>query len=104
MNLLVSTDMSYIFHSVLQKSVFFLNTFSGLMRMLIVEPDLITDNGYLEHVIKFAINCGVIDQWKLARTHGFPPNEDMEEEMEPDPNGIRSISEREYCTLNQSVS
>lgn len=65
------------------------------MRMLTVQPDLITDNEYLERTLKYAIDCGVIDQWKLARTRGFPPKEDMEE-VEPDPNGIRSISEKEY--------
>ncbi|CAL5396426.1 unnamed protein product [Camellia sinensis] len=72
---------------------------AALMRMLTVQPHLITDKGYLEQSVKYAINCGVIDQWRLARTVGFPPKEGMEENVEPDPNGIRSITEREYRTL-----
>lgn len=68
------------------------------MRMLTVQPDLITDKGYLEHTIKYAIDCGVIDQWILAQKCGFPPREDMEE-VTPDPNGIRSVTEREYRTV-----
>ncbi|CAL5338584.1 unnamed protein product [Camellia sinensis] len=71
----------------------------SLMRMLTVQPHLITDKGYLEQSVKYAVNCGVIDQWRLARTVGFPPKEGMEENVEPDPNGIRSITEREYRTL-----
>ncbi|KAK9129139.1 hypothetical protein Sjap_009626 [Stephania japonica] len=73
---------------------------AGLMRMLTVQPDLITDKEYLDTSIKYAINCGVIDQWILGRTRGFPPNEDLEEELVPDPNGIRSITEKEFRTLN----
>ena len=85
--------------------------------MLTVQPDLITDKGYLERTIEYAIDCGVIDQWLVARTRGFPPREGIEEEGEeeeereqgeeeavPDPNGIRSITEREYRTLVESVS
>ena len=83
--------------------------------MLTVQPDLITDKGYLERTIEYAIDCGVIDQWLVARTCGFPPREGIEEEGEeeqekeqeevfPDPNGIRSITEREYRTLVESVS
>lgn len=85
--------------------------------MLSVQPDLITDKGYLEHTIKYAIDCGVVDQWLVARTRGFPPREGIEdggegekeqeeeeEEAVPDPNGIRSITEKEYRTLVESVS
>lgn len=68
------------------------------MRKLSVELDLITDKGYLEHSIKYAINCGVIDQWIQGRVRGFPPREDMEDVI-PDSNGIKSISEREYRTV-----
>lgn len=84
--------------------------------MLSVQPDLITDKGYLEHTIKYAIDCGVIDQWIVSRTRGFPPKEGIQEEGEkeqdeedddddtvPDPNGIRSISEREHRTLVESA-
>ncbi|XP_043706211.1 fructokinase-like 2, chloroplastic isoform X2 [Telopea speciosissima] len=73
---------------------------AALLRMLTVQPHLITDKGYLEHTIKYAIDCGVIDQWKLSRTCGFPPQEEMEEEVVSDPDGIRSITEMEYRTLN----
>ncbi|KAL6983314.1 Fructokinase-like 2, chloroplastic [Sarracenia purpurea var. burkii] len=72
---------------------------AALMRMLTVQPHLINDKGYLEHTVKYAINCGVIDHWLTTRTRGFPPREGMEENVEPDPNGIRSITEREYRTL-----
>ncbi|KAK1551952.1 hypothetical protein Q3G72_007899 [Acer saccharum] len=72
---------------------------AGLMRMLTVQPHLITDKGYLERSIKYAIDCGVIDQWLLGRVRGFPPNDDMEEEVEPDENGIKSVTEKEYRTV-----
>nr|DAD31499.1 TPA_asm: hypothetical protein HUJ06_010350 [Nelumbo nucifera] len=75
---------------------------AALLRMLTVQPHLITDKGYLEHTIKYAINCGVIDQWLVGRTRGFPPKEGMEEEIVPDPNGIKSITEMEYRTLGPS--
>lgn len=76
---------------------------AGLMRMLTVQPDLITDKGYLEHSIRYAIDCGVIDQWIQGRVRGFPAREDMEE-ITPDPDGIKSISETEYRTVVGSVS
>ncbi|CAL8095340.1 unnamed protein product [Prunus armeniaca] len=75
---------------------------AALMRMLTVQPHLITDKEYLEHTIKYAIDCGVIDQWLLGRERGFPPKEDTEEVV-PDPDGIRSLTEMEYRTL-ESVS
>lgn len=68
------------------------------MRMLSVQPHLVTDKGYLEHSIKYAINCGVIDQWLLGRTCGYPPNDDSEE-VTADKNGIRSITEVEFRTV-----
>ncbi|XVE74366.1 hypothetical protein DITRI_Ditri12bG0011000 [Diplodiscus trichospermus] len=94
---------------------------AALLRMLTIQPDLITDKGYLERTIRYAIDCGVIDQWLVARSRGFPPREGIkeegeeekenqqeegeeEEEVVPDPNGIRSITEREYRTLVESVS
>lgn len=77
---------------------------SAIMRMLTVQPDLITDKGYLEHSIKYAIDCGVIDQWKLGRVHGFPPREEMKDDITPDPYGIKSISETEYRTILEPVS
>ncbi|KAK4762493.1 hypothetical protein SAY86_008261 [Trapa natans] len=72
---------------------------AALMRMLTVQPHLATDKGYLEHSIKYAIDCGVIDQWLVARTRGFPPKEGQEEMVMPDPNGILSVTEKEYRTL-----
>ncbi|PNY05072.1 fructokinase-2 [Trifolium pratense] len=76
---------------------------AAIMRMLTVQPDLITDKGYLEHSIKYAIDCGVIDQWILGRVRGFPPKEDMED-ISPDPYGIKTITETEYRTLLEPVS
>lgn len=73
--------------------------------MLTVQPDLMNDKGYLERTARYAIECGVVDQWLLAQTRGYPPKDDMEEEdddeddeVESDPDGIRLITEREYRT------
>ncbi|XP_030491644.1 fructokinase-like 2, chloroplastic [Cannabis sativa] len=77
---------------------------AAFLRMLSVQPDRITDKGYLERTIRYAIDCGVIDQWALGRVRGFPPKEGMEEEVVPDENGIRSITEMEYRTVVESVS
>ncbi|KAI3900272.1 hypothetical protein MKW92_042448 [Papaver armeniacum] len=77
---------------------------AGLMRMLAVQPHLITDTGYLERTICYAIDCGVIDQWLLARTRGFPPKEDMDEDLCTDENGTRSITHRQYRTLEPASS
>ncbi|CAN8239009.1 unnamed protein product [Cochlearia groenlandica] len=84
---------------------------AGLIRMLTVQPDLMNDKGYLERTARYAIECGVVDQWLLAQTRGYPPKDDMddeeedddedvdvEDEVESDPDGIRSITEREYRT------
>lgn len=71
--------------------------------MLTVQPHLITDKEYLERAVKYAINCGVIDQWIVTRQNGFPAKEGLEEEDEdegiPDLNGIRSITERQFRTV-----
>ncbi|XP_004297219.1 PREDICTED: fructokinase-like 2, chloroplastic [Fragaria vesca subsp. vesca] len=75
---------------------------AALMRMLTVQPHLVTDREYLEHSIKYAIDCGVIDQWLLGRSRGFPPREDMEDVV-TDPDGIRSVTEMEYRTLPDEV-
>ncbi|PON79716.1 Carbohydrate kinase [Parasponia andersonii] len=77
---------------------------AAFLRMLTVQLELITDKGYLEHIIKYAIDCGVIDQWALGRERGFPPKEGMEEEVIPDEYGIRSITEKEYRTIVESAS
>ncbi|XP_010415552.1 PREDICTED: fructokinase-like 2, chloroplastic isoform X3 [Camelina sativa] len=79
---------------------------AGLIRMLTVQPDLMNNKGYLERTARYAIECGVVDQWLQAQTRGYPPKDDMEEvddddeedEVESDPDGIRSITEREYRT------
>ncbi|KAH7660639.1 Fructokinase protein [Dioscorea alata] len=68
---------------------------AALMRMLTVQPHLITDKNYLEHMSKYAINCGVIDQWMLARIRGFPPRDSMEGRL-TGYGSTRSISERDY--------
>ncbi|KAL5100046.1 hypothetical protein RYX36_004373 [Vicia faba] len=77
---------------------------AAIMRMLTVQPDLITDKGYLEHSIKYAIDCGVIDQWINGRVRGIPPEEDMEGDINPDSFGIKSITETEYRTILEPVS
>ncbi|KNA05487.1 hypothetical protein SOVF_189900 isoform A [Spinacia oleracea] len=74
---------------------------AALMRMLAVQPHLITDKEYLERSVKYAINCGVIEQWIVTRQQGYPPKvgiEEDEEETIPDPSGIRSTTEREFRT------
>ncbi|XP_073269530.1 fructokinase-like 2, chloroplastic isoform X2 [Primulina huaijiensis] len=71
---------------------------AGILRMLTVQPHLICDKGYLERTIRYAISCGVIDQWLQGRSRGFPPKEGMDD-VEPDMNGIKSITEREYRTI-----
>ncbi|KAH6823115.1 fructolike protein [Perilla frutescens var. hirtella] len=76
---------------------------AGLMRMLTVQPHLISDKGYLEKTIKYAINCGVIDQWLQARALGYPAKEGMDDVVS-DAHGIRSITEKEYRTLVPSSS
>ncbi|KAG5521357.1 hypothetical protein RHGRI_033799 [Rhododendron griersonianum] len=70
---------------------------AGLMRMLTNQPHLITDKGYLGETIKYAVNCGVVEQWLLTRNVGYPPKEGME--VKPNAYGIRSITEEEYRTL-----
>lgn len=80
---------------------------AALMRMLTVQPHLITDREYLERAVKYAVNCGVIEQWIVTRQQGFPPQEYMEEDEEesiPDPNGIRSVTEREFRTVMPVLS
>lgn len=71
---------------------------SGIMRMLTVQPHLISDKGYLERTLKYAVSCGVIDQWLQAQKLGYPAKEGMED-VESDPHGIKSITEKEYRTL-----
>ncbi|KAL3511029.1 hypothetical protein ACH5RR_030430 [Cinchona calisaya] len=72
---------------------------AGILRMLTVQPHLLTDKGYLERTIKYAVSCGVIDQWLHAQQRGFPAKEGMEEDVIPDSSGIRSITEKEFRTL-----
>ena len=73
------------------------------MRMLTVQPHLATDKGYLEHMIKYAIDCGVIDQWLLARMQGFPPKKAMEVSSPSEFSAVRSITEREYRTVEEQA-
>ncbi|OIT30815.1 PREDICTED: fructokinase-like 2, chloroplastic [Nicotiana attenuata] len=72
---------------------------AGIIRMLTVQPHLMTDKGYLERTLKYAISCGVVDQWLQARRLGYPPKEGMEDDVVPDDHGIKSVTEREYRTL-----
>ncbi|RWV87509.1 hypothetical protein GW17_00050487 [Ensete ventricosum] len=72
---------------------------AALLRMLTVQPHLVTDKGYLEHTIKYAINCGVIDQWLFARICGFPPKEGMDVAEEDEDRRFKSITERESRTV-----
>lgn len=76
---------------------------SGIMRMLTIQPHLMTDKMYLERTIKYAISCGVIDQWLQARSLGYPPKEGMEDVV-PDINGLKSITEREYRSIVPTTS
>ncbi|KAI0498453.1 hypothetical protein KFK09_019339 [Dendrobium nobile] len=76
---------------------------AALMRMLTVQPHLITDKGYLEHMIKYAINCAVIDQWLLARIVGFPPKEGADPSSQTERRFL-SISEKEYRTVEKAIS
>lgn len=77
---------------------------SALMRMLTVQPHLLTDKGYLEHTIKYAIDCGVIDQWLAARLCGFPPKEGMKVSPSSEFSAIRSITERGYRTVAEHMA
>ncbi|KAL8150224.1 hypothetical protein V2J09_020032 [Rumex salicifolius] len=73
---------------------------AALMRMLVVQPHLITDKEYLEHTIKYAVDCGVIDQWILGRQRGYPLFEGVEDtDIIPDEHGITSLTEREFRTV-----
>lgn len=72
----------------------------GLMSKLIVQPHLMTDKEYLVHSIDYAINRGVTEQWMQARTWGYPPKHGMEDnEIFPDPNGFKTITEKAYRSL-----
>lgn len=73
---------------------------AGLMNKLIVQPHLMTDKEYLVHSIDYAINRGVTEQWLQARTRGYPPKPGMEDEdFFPDPNGLKTITEKAFRTL-----
>ncbi|KAF8722079.1 hypothetical protein HU200_022711 [Digitaria exilis] len=74
---------------------------AALMRMLAVNPHLITDKVYLHKAVKHAIKCGVIDQWVLARERGFLPKERGDPTSEE--YGVSSITEREYRTLPDAL-
>lgn len=74
---------------------------AALMRMLVINPHLITDKVYLHKAVKHAIKCGVIDQWVLARERGFLPKERADPTSEQ--YEVRSITEREYRTLPDAM-
>lgn len=79
----------------------FFHIFSALMRMLAANPHLVTDKVYLHKAVKYAIKCGVIDQWILARERGFLPKE--REDPTNEQYEVRSITEREYRTLPDAL-
>ncbi|KAM0015937.1 putative fructokinase [Helianthus debilis subsp. tardiflorus] len=73
---------------------------AGLVSKLIVQPHLMTNKEYLIHSIDYAINRGVTEQWLQARTRGYPPKPGMEDDVFfPDPNGLRTITEKAFRTL-----
>nr|APF31927.1 putative fructokinase 3 [Saccharum spontaneum] len=74
---------------------------AALMRMLIINPHLVTDKVYLHKAVKHAIKCGVIDQWMLARERGFLPKERADPTSEH--YELRSITEKEYRTLPDAM-
>nr|APF31928.1 putative fructokinase 3 [Saccharum spontaneum] len=74
---------------------------AALMRMLIINPHLVTDKVYLHKAVKHAIKCGVIDQWMLARERGFLPKERADPTSEH--YEVRSITEKEYRTLPDAM-
>jgi hypothetical protein len=72
------------------------------MRMLAINPHLMTDKVYLHKAVKHAIKCGVIDQWVLARERGFLPKERADDPTS-EQYEVRSITEREYRTLPDAL-
>ncbi|KAL6877551.1 hypothetical protein ACP4OV_012766 [Aristida adscensionis] len=74
---------------------------AALMRMLVINPHLVTDKVYLHKAIKHAISCGVIDQWLAAREMGFLPRE--REDPTSEQYQVRSITEKEYRTLPDAL-
>ncbi|KAL8267565.1 hypothetical protein R6Q59_004909 [Mikania micrantha] len=73
---------------------------AGLLSKLTVQPHLMADKEYLVHSIDYAINRGVTEQWMQARTRGYPPKPGMEDDLFfPDPNGIKTITEKAFRTL-----
>uniref|UniRef100_A0A0D9VW72 Carbohydrate kinase PfkB domain-containing protein n=1 Tax=Leersia perrieri TaxID=77586 RepID=A0A0D9VW72_9ORYZ len=74
---------------------------AALMKMLAINPHLVTDKDYLHSAIKHAITCGVIDQWLLARERGFLPRET--EDPTSEHFEARFVTEKEYRTLPGSI-
>ncbi|EEE59468.1 hypothetical protein OsJ_11670 [Oryza sativa Japonica Group] len=74
---------------------------AALMKMLAINPHLVTDKDYLHTAMKHAITCGVIDQWLLARERGFLPRERADPTSEQF--GVRFVTEKEYRTLPDSI-
>jgi hypothetical protein len=85
----------------LDNSILCLFVSSALMRMLASNPHLVTDKVYLHNAVKYAIKCGVLDQWVLARERGFLPKERADPTNEQ--YEVRSITEREYRTLPDAL-
>nr|TKV92598.1 hypothetical protein SEVIR_9G171600v2 [Setaria viridis] len=62
---------------------------------------IVADKVYLHKAVKYAIKCGVLDQWVLARERGFLPKERADPTSEQ--YEVRSITEREYRTLSDAL-
>lgn len=78
---------------------------AGLLSKLVVQPHLMTDKEYLVHIIDYAINRGVTEQWLQSRKLGYPPKAGMDDDdIWFDPNGFRSISEEAFCTYYPAPS
>ncbi|KAF3793553.1 Fructokinase-like 2 [Nymphaea thermarum] len=72
---------------------------AAIMKKFVVQPESSTDKGYLHHTLKYAINRGVTEQWIMARIRGFPSHEGTEGDFAFELNGRRSLSEKEFRTL-----
>lgn len=45
---------------------------AGLMRKLMIRPEMFEDKDVLEREIRFAIAAGIIAQWTIGAVRGFP--------------------------------
>lgn len=45
---------------------------AGIMRKLTINPEMYTDKDSLEKHVRFAVAAGIISQWTIGATRGFP--------------------------------